>query len=87
VNQFFQVFPRAAGLRCKERIRTTRQYKYGITRGADGVVTLYLNGDICNSAKPDVNENLALNPTDVDFFHDDGSENPSGAVREHPFLA
>jgi hypothetical protein len=80
----YQVFPRAAGIRCKEKIRPTRYYKFGITRTAAGDVTLYLNGGACVSGKPGVSENLALDPKNVAFFHDDGSENPSGEVRPRP---
>ena len=80
VNSLYQVFPRSAGIRCKETIRPTRFYKFGITRTAQGDVTLYLNGGICVAGKPGVSENLALDPKDVVFFHDDGSENPSGEV-------
>ena len=80
VNNQYQVFPRSTNIRCKEKIRDSRYYKFGITRTPQGDVTLYLNGGICNSGKPGVSENLALDPKNVVFFHDDGSENPSGEV-------
>lgn len=80
VNNQYQVFPRSTNIRCKEKIRVSRYYKYGITRTPQGDVTLYLNGGICVSGKPGVSENLALDPKNVVFFHDDGSENPSGEV-------
>ena len=80
VNNQYQVFPRSANIRCKEKIRNSRYYKYGITRTPQGDVTLYLNGGICVSGKPGVSENLALDPKNIVFFHDDGSENPSGEV-------
>ena len=81
VNDVYQIFPRSTNIRCKERIRPTRYYKFGVTRTASGEVTLYLNGGICVGGKPGVSENLVLDPKDIVFFHDDGSENPSGEVR------
>jgi hypothetical protein len=80
VNEIYQVFPRASNIRCKEKIRNSLFYKFGVTRTIQGEVTLFLNGGKCQAGKPEVSENLALDAKNVVFFHDDGSENPSGAV-------
>jgi hypothetical protein len=81
VNDYLQMFPVGANMKCEEKIDANKFYKIGMTRNADGVLKLYINGFMCAKGSPAYVTQYALNQHQVDFFHDDGSENTAGYVR------
>lgn len=72
VNQRLQMFPPGANLKCKETILPDKWYRFGITRAADGVVALYINGVRCSHGRPPFVRNFMLDQNNIKFFHDDG---------------
>ena len=53
-----------------------------MSRSAKGEVKIYINGYLCAAKSPALADHFALSPTDVSFFHDDGSENAAGFVKQ-----
>ena len=51
-NGYYAMYPWFKGLRCSEDIKAGFFYKFGLTRGKDKKVTMYLNGWKCASAYP-----------------------------------
>jgi len=81
VNNFLQLFPVGANMKCEEKILRNKFYSIGMTRSATGMLKLYINGFECAKGHPAYVRQYALNRHEVDFFKDDGSENTAGYVR------
>jgi len=69
------------GLKCSEIIRSNYYYQYGVTRDGDGVVTMYINGYECASAKPKSSGGFALDPTNMIFLWGRHDQFSSGFVK------
>ena len=81
VNNYLQMFPVGANMKCKEKIDANKFYTIGMSRSADGILKLYINGFLCAKGSPAYVRQYALSQHQVDFFHDDGSENTAGYVK------
>ena len=81
VNNQFQLYPRAAGMKCLERIRRDRYYKFMVSRNYDGTVKLYLNGYKCAEALPPFVSGYRPSPSDLQFFRSETGKSSSGYVR------
>ena len=81
VNNFLQFFPVGANMKCEEKILPNKFYSIGMTRNATGLIKLYINGFECAKGSPPYVRQYALDRHEVDFFHDNGSENTAGYVR------
>ena len=77
----FMLFPRSSGLACEGSILPGFFYKFGISRTQEGRVQLYLNGYLCVEKSPSMVNHFALDPKDIIFLHDDGSDNAAGYAR------
>ena len=69
----YKFLPDSAGLACKQIIRTSRFYQFGVTRSESGDVALYLNGFQCSKGKPENKDGFLLSKDDVTFFRSGGS--------------
>ena len=77
----FQVYPVAANMKCPWYILPNEEVTYVISRSSKGEVSMYQNGLLCATGKPAIASRFTLDPRDVTFFRDDGSENTGGSVR------
>lgn len=82
VNSQYQLFPSSSGLKCEETIFPGQLYKFGITRGEDGVVALFLHGGKCAGGSPLFSGGYELDASYVTFFKDEGDENTGGTLRQ-----
>ena len=81
VNHKYQMFPTASFIACNEQILPNTYYQFGISRTAAGLIKLYINGEVCSQGSPDISNKFALDPKEVEFFHDDGHENTGGKIK------
>eukprot|EP00960_Hanusia_phi_P062612 765213-Hanusia_phi.AAC.3 len=81
VNEFFQSFPVASGVKCEERIRPGVTYQFVITRDSDSEVRAYLNGWLCEAGNPPYEDGYQLEESGTWFFHDASGKDASGYVR------
>ena len=80
----FTVLPANLGLFCAEELLSDKFYKFGVTRGDDGNLAVYLNGFQCAKSKIDGAESngFKLGDHDIDFFRGDGDVNPEVYLRQ-----
>eukprot|EP00960_Hanusia_phi_P074325 768213-Hanusia_phi.AAC.3 len=67
VNNNYQWNPAISGLSCDEVIKANEYYQFGITE-KEGVVSLYLNGYLCGSAKTTNKKGYELDPNNLRFL-------------------
>jgi hypothetical protein len=81
VKNRLRFFPTGKGLSCKHIMKPGVTYTVGVTRSQSGQIGLYLNGAQCFLGYTATQRGYRLDQHNVDFFHDDGSENSAGYVQ------
>lgn len=78
----FRFMPQETKLMCHEILRNKVYYQFGVSRGSDGTVAIYLNGYKCAEGKPEFKKKYLLDPDDIVFFHSkDKSQNTGASIR------
>ncbi len=77
----YMMFPRSTKMTCNNvPIIPETKYTFALTREEGGLLKLYVNGYLCAQGTPPLKKHFELDPKDITFLRDDGSENTGGTV-------